>query len=129
MTENAVHKTTEIGPLHLGTAKFESEVINSKIPVVVDFWANWCGPCKMLAPTLEELSKEYSGKVKFVKVQLDEFGGADSETTKREELAASYGVMSIPNLIFFKNGVVVGNSIGAVPKETLKQRIDDTFEL
>ena len=81
----------------------------------------------MIAPTLEDLAKEYSGEVKFVKVQLDELGGEDPETQKREELAASYGVMSIPNLIFFKDGVVAGNSIGAVPKETLKQRIDEAF--
>ncbi|HIJ98945.1 TPA: thioredoxin [archaeon] len=120
-------QTTGTHPLHIGSSDFDKEVINSKIPVVVDFWASWCGPCKMIAPTLEDLAKEYSGEVKFVKVQLDELGGEDPETQKREELAASYGVMSIPNLIFFKDGVVAGNSIGAVPKETLKQRIDEAF--
>ncbi len=129
MTETKEHASSGSNtPLHLGAAGFDKEVINSKIPVVVDFWASWCGPCKALAPTLEELAKDYAGKVKFVKIQLDELPGEDPETPKREELAGKYDVMSIPNLIFFKNGVVAGNSVGAVPKETLKQRIDDAFK-
>ena len=91
------------------TSTFDTDVLKKEGVVFVDFYANWCGPCKMIAPTLEDLAKEYSGEVKFVKVQLDELGGEDPETQKREELAASYGVMSIPNLIFFKDGVVAGN--------------------
>ncbi|MGI6212146.1 MAG: thioredoxin [Anaerovoracaceae bacterium] len=88
---------------------FEKEVLKSDVPVVLDFWADWCGPCRMLAPTFDELEKDYAGKVKFGKVNVDE----------QQELAIQYGVMSIPNIVKFENGDVAGRSIGVVPKEQL----------
>ncbi len=89
--------------INLSSEKFEGEVINSNIPVAVDFWASWCGPCKMLAPVFEELSAEYDAKVKFCKVNIDEQGA----------LAAEYGVVSIPTVIIFKNGKEAKRIVGA----------------
>lgn len=88
---------------NLNTANFEGEVINSNKPVAVDFWAAWCGPCRMLAPVFEELSGEYDGKVKFCKVNIDEQGA----------LAAQYGVVSIPTVIIFKDGKEAKRIVGA----------------
>lgn len=88
---------------------FATEVLNSDIPVVVDFWAEWCGPCKQIGPALEELSDEYDGKVKIVKVNVDENPNAP----------AQFGVRSIPALFMFKDGEVVSNKIGAAPKAVL----------
>ncbi|AVW92542.1 MULTISPECIES: thioredoxin [Roseobacteraceae] len=88
---------------------FASEVLNSDIPVVVDFWAEWCGPCKQIGPSLEELSNEYEGKVKIVKVNVDENPNAP----------AQFGVRSIPALFMFKDGEVISNKIGAAPKAAL----------
>lgn len=88
---------------------FENEVLKSDIPVLVDFWASWCGPCRMLAPTIEELAKEYEGKVKVGKINVDE----------QQELASKYGIMSIPTVLVFKNGNVAAQSVGFVPKEKL----------
>lgn len=88
---------------NLTASSFEGEVINSNIPVAVDFWAAWCGPCRMLAPVFEELSAEYDGKVKFCKVNIDEQGA----------LASHYGVVSIPTVIVFKNGNEVQRIVGA----------------
>ncbi len=93
---------------------FESEVLQSDIPVVVDFWAEWCGPCKMIAPSLEELSDEMNGKVKIAKLNMDE----------NPELAAQYGVRSIPTLLMFKGGEPVAIQIGAVPKNKLSAWIN-----
>lgn len=81
---------------------FEAEVINSEIPVLVDFWAAWCGPCRMLAPIIEEVAKEYEGKVKVGKVNVDE----------EQELAVRYGIASIPTVILFKNGEIANKTIG-----------------
>jgi thioredoxin 1 len=95
-------------------ATFDDEVRNSEIPVVVDFWAEWCGPCKMIGPALEELSAEYAGKVKIVKVNVDE----------NPSSPAQMGVRGIPALFLFKDGQVVSNKIGAAPKAALKSWID-----
>lgn len=84
------------------TTNFESEVINSDIPVLLDFYADWCGPCKMIAPVLSEISEELDGRIKVGKVNVDE----------NSELAAKYGVMSIPTLIYIKNGMVINQTVG-----------------
>jgi len=92
---------------------FDKEVLKSDLPVMVDFWAVWCGPCKVLSPIVEELAREYEGKLKVGKVNVDE----------NNALAAKYGVMSIPTLKFFKGGKLVGEMIGAAPKATLEAEI------
>lgn len=94
---------------------FTAEVINSDIPVLVDFWATWCGPCMMLSPVIEELAKEFDGKIKVGKVNVDE----------QNELAMQYRVASIPTLMLFKNGELAKTSVGFTPKNT----IIETFEL
>ncbi|CAN7635430.1 thioredoxin [Rhizobium sp. LjRoot254] len=88
---------------------FQNEVLNSAEPVVVDFWAEWCGPCKMIAPALEEISNEMTGKVKVVKLNIDD----------NPELAAQFGVRSIPTLAIFKGGKVADIKVGAAPKTAL----------
>ena len=93
---------------------FEAEVLNSSIPVFVDFYADWCGPCKMMSPVIDKLADEYEGKIKVGKINVDE----------NSELAMKYGVMSIPNMKFFKGGQVVGEVIGAVPKPAMKQKFE-----
>lgn len=93
--------------LHITKENFEIEVLNSKEPVLVDFWASWCGPCKALAPILEEVDAELAGSVKVAKINIDE----------EEELAAQFRVMSIPTLLLFKNGEVVNKSVGLAPKD------------
>ncbi len=97
----------------LNEANFEQEVLKSELPVMVDFWAVWCGPCKALSPIVEELAKEYEGKLKVGKVNVDE----------NNQLAGHYGIMSIPTLKFFKGGKMVGELIGAAPKTTLEAEI------
>ena len=96
---------------------FEDEVINSDIPVLVDFWAEWCMPCRMVAPIVEELAKEYTGKMKFVSVDVD----ANPDT------AMKYNIRSIPALIVFKNGVPVDQIVGAVPKSALQEKVDSVL--
>jgi thioredoxin 1 len=88
---------------------FQQEVLNSAVPVVVDFWAEWCGPCKMIGPSLEEISNELAGKVKVVKLNIDE----------NPQLAAQFGVRSIPTLAVFKGGKVADIKVGAAPKTAL----------
>lgn len=92
---------------------FESDVINSDMPVLVDFWAPWCGPCKMIAPVLEEIAKEKAGKLKIAKVDVDE----------NPEIAAKYGVRGIPTLLLVKNGNVVMTKVGALSKHQLEQAL------
>lgn len=93
---------------------FKREVLDSKIPVLVDFWAGWCTPCKMIAPVIMEIAKETEGKLKIVKVNVDE----------NQDLAAQYGIMSIPTLAIFVDGAVVDKIIGAVPKRTILTKIE-----
>lgn len=97
----------------LDEKNFSSEVLNSNLPVMVDFWAVWCGPCKILSPIVEELAKDFEGKLKVGKVNVDE----------NNQLASQYGIMSIPTLKFFKGGKVVGELIGAAPKANLEAEI------
>ena len=98
-------------------AQFEAEVTNSDIPVVVDFWAEWCGPCKQIGPSLEELSDELAGKVKIVKVNVDD----------NPNSPAQMGVRGIPALFIIKGGQVVANMAGAKPKAALKSWIEDSI--
>ncbi len=92
---------------------FEEQVINSEIPVVIDFWATWCGPCKMIAPIVAEIAEEYEGKIKVGKVDVDEQG----------ELAAKFGVMSIPTVVLIKDGEVAATSVGYRPKQQLVETL------
>ena len=97
--------------------QFEQEVLNSANPVFVDFWAEWCGPCRAVSPVVEELSTEYDGKVNFVKINVDENG----------ELAQKYNVFSIPTLAIFKNGEVISQKVGASTKESFQTMIDSSL--
>ena len=100
--------------INVSEASFDADVIKSQTPVLVDFWAEWCGPCKMLLPVLNELSTEYAGKVKIAKVNVDQ----------NVILAAQYGISSIPALLFFKGGQVVGQTVGVRSKKDLKAQLD-----
>jgi thioredoxin len=99
---------------HVTADSFESDVVKSDLPVAVDFYADWCGPCKMLAPQFERLAEEYAGRVKFVKVNVDEEG----------ELASRFGISGIPTLVFFKSGRVEDSVVGLPPVTTLKSKLD-----
>ncbi|MEW6006629.1 MAG: thioredoxin [bacterium] len=100
--------------IELTDENFKKEVLEAEIPVVVDFWAPWCGPCRMLAPTIDELAEEYKEKVKIGKLNVDE----------NRNVAIEYGIMSIPTLKFFNKGHVVNEIIGVVNKDVLKKNID-----
>jgi thioredoxin 1 len=93
--------------------EWQAEVLNSPIPVLVDFWAVWCVPCRLIAPIVEELARQYEGKLKVYKVDVDQ----------EQSLAMQYGIMSIPTLLLFKNGQVVEQIVGALPKSAIEQRI------
>jgi len=99
---------------HVTDKDFEDKVLKSKIPVLVDFYADWCGPCKAMAPIIEEAAKTYKGKVNVFKLDVD----------KSPDSAQKYGVMSIPTLVYFKGGKEVDRSSGALPKEALAERLD-----
>ncbi len=101
-------------PLHISDAEFKGKVLDSQLPVVVDFWASWCGPCRMIAPFVEEIAKEYSGKAVVAKLDTD----ANPMTPMQ------YGIMGIPTLIFFKNGKEVDRLVGAAPKQMIARKLD-----
>ena len=101
-------------PQEITDAEFEQEVLKADLPVVVDFWAEWCGPCKVVAPVLEELADEYDGKIKFVKV----------DTEENFETQSSYGILSLPTLLVFKEGQQIERITGARPKGDLKRYLD-----
>ncbi len=103
--------------LHLTDANFKQEVLNSKVPVIVDFWAPWCGPCKMLAPVIEESARELDGKIKIGKINVDENPGT----------ATQYAIMSIPTLMFFKNGKVIEQVTGVLSKLQLQKKIEESL--
>ncbi|MBX9620241.1 MAG: thioredoxin [Hyphomicrobiales bacterium] len=100
-------------------ATFQSEVLDSAVPVLVDFWAEWCGPCRQIAPALEEISKEMAGKVKIVKLNIDENPNAPTQ----------FGVRAIPTLLLFKGGKVIGQQVGAAPKSKLVSFIETNSAL
>jgi thioredoxin 1 len=99
--------------IKLDDKNFKQEVLESDIPVLVDFWADWCFPCRMVAPTIEEIAKDYEGKIKVGKLNVDEAPRTSSE----------YGIMSIPTFLIFKNGEVVDSLIGALPKPMIEKTI------
>ena len=101
-----VHKFTE--------SNFDAEVLQSDLPVFVDFYADWCGPCKMMSPVIDKMADEFAGRIKVGKVNVDENG----------DLAVKYGIMSIPNMVFFKNGEVVDRIVGAIPKPQMQARFE-----
>jgi len=103
--------------LHFSDSNFKKDVLESKIPVMVDFWAHWCGPCKMIAPLVEELAKEYAGKMKIGKLDVD----------TNPKSASAYGIMSIPSLIFIKNGKVMDQVTGVLNKAALKKKIEENL--
>ncbi|GAB1372935.1 thioredoxin [Candidatus Kapaibacterium sp.] len=100
-------------PHHLTDAEFQSVVIESQIPVVIDFWAAWCGPCRMIAPIIDEMANEFEGKALITKIDVDNNPG----------VASKYGIRSIPTVLIFKNGEVVDQIIGAVPKSQIVERL------
>ena len=101
--------------LELTKENFEKEVANSQIPYLVDFWASWCGPCKMLSPIIDEIEEEYQGKINVGKVNVDEQG----------ELASEFAIVSIPTVLIFKNGKVIGKSVGVRSMDDFCDMIDD----
>jgi|TARA_B100000767_G_scaffold274831_1_gene309154 thioredoxin 1 len=103
--------------VHATDASFEAEVINSDIPVLVDYWAEWCGPCKMIAPVLEEVAESYAGKIKIVKVDVD----------TNKEIAQKHGIRGIPTLMLFKNGSAQATKVGALSKTQLEEFVESSL--
>ena len=100
--------------INITSAEFEDQVLKSDTPVLVDFWAEWCGPCRVLGPTLESLAEDYDGKVRIAKVNVDE----------SPDLASAFGIRSIPTIVAFKNGEPTGMTVGAQPKAALAELVD-----
>ena len=105
-------------PVEVNDSNFNQIVLQAKTPVLVDFWAAWCGPCRMVAPVVEELADEYKSRVIFAKLDVDQ----------NPKTASQYGIMSIPSLLIFKNGVPVANIVGFRPKADLKRNLDAALE-
>jgi len=105
-------------PIHVTDVEFEEMVINSEVPVIVDFWAPWCGPCKMVAPLLDKIASEFEGKLIVAKVNTDE----------NFEWATKYGIQGIPTMLFLKDGQVVKLQVGAVPENSLREMVDELLE-
>lgn len=104
-------------PADTSDATFEDEVLGNELPALVDFWAPWCGPCRMVAPVVEELAEEYDGKIAFYKLNTDE----------HPQVATTYGIRSIPTLLVFKGGQPVSQIVGFRPKGDLKKRLDEVL--
>ncbi len=104
-------------PVQVNEQIFDGEVLRSPLPVLADFWAAWCGPCRMIAPIVEELARDYEGRLKVAKIDVDQNPG----------LASRYGIMSIPTLAIFKDGQLVNTIVGYAPKADLQERIDATL--
>ncbi len=104
-------------PVAIDDSNFEKVVLQAKVPTLVDFWATWCGPCRMVAPVVDELSEEYDGRVNFAKVDVDQ----------NPQIASKYGIMSIPTLIIFKGGQPVSNIVGFRPKAELKKNLEEAL--
>ena len=104
--------------LELTDATFEQEVKKSAVPVMIDFWAPWCGPCRMLGPTVEKLAEEYKGRVKIMKMNTDE----------NQEVASTLGIQSIPTMIFFKNGQVADKLVGAQPEKEIRNQLESLLK-
>ncbi|TNE36918.1 thioredoxin [bacterium] len=105
-------------PIHLTDSNFTDEIKNSTVPVVVDFWAAWCGPCRMIAPIIEELANEYEGKAKIAKLDVD----------NNQQVAMQYGIRSIPTILMFKGGEQVETIVGAVPKEQIQNKLNSLLD-
>ena len=101
-------------PIHISDAEFENKVLKSTTPVVVDFWAHWCGPCRMIAPVLENIATEYAGKIIIAKVNTDE----------NSQWAMNYGVQGIPTLLFITQGQITDRLVGAAPAPTIKAKVE-----
>jgi len=106
-------------PMEFTDANFQQEVINSDIPVLIDFWAVWCGPCKMIAPFIEEIAREYEGKIKVGKLDVD----------NNPNVSMQYGIRSIPTLLIFRDGKVVDQVMGAVPKNMITAKLDSQLQV
>ncbi len=107
-----------MGLIEFTDANFQQEVLNSDVPVLVDFWAVWCGPCKIIAPYVEQISGEYQGKVKVGKLDVD----------NNPQVSMQYGIRSIPTLLIFRDGKIADQIIGAVPKQAITQKLDSLLQ-